>query len=210
MEWNISLWLMWIYFLLSPAKQATTGLILFFYICLYFLVIVMILSSKKSGISLWPGLTLMFVCVYCCHLPRRVEVWKYSNLRSEIKKWQLLSWIITMSKQISIARYLKKPWLEEELLQSLQVIIRFVCPWRAPHPTFACIISTIVVSGKSCCFSRWWYDQLEQLECSKEKDAVFCRACRHFPEAHTELTFARTWFSSWKLTRMSCSTPGFH
>lgn len=39
-----------------------------------------------------------------------------------------------------------------------------------------------VIGGKPRSFNSNWYEKCKWIEYSKERDAVFCKACKHFPE----------------------------
>lgn len=82
-----------------------------------------------------------------------------------------------------------------EGLQTWQPPPWLALPPAAPTPESAAFTgySTNVywcyfpISEKSSCFSRWLYDQFKWIKYSKEKDAICCKAWRHFPVAsHTE------------------------
>ena len=60
----------------------------------------------------------------------------------------------------------------------------------ATQPKFPRFPAT-VIGGKSQSFNANWYGKYTWKECSKEQDVVFCKACRHFLEMHTERTFIR-------------------
>lgn len=50
---------------------------------------------------------------------------------------------------------------------------------------------TTVIDRKLRSFNGNWYEKFKWIEYSKARDAIFCKACRHFPEMHTEFTFIR-------------------
>ncbi|KAL7381304.1 hypothetical protein ABVT39_003601 [Epinephelus coioides] len=60
-----------------------------------------------------------------------------------------------------------------------------------------------VIGGKLRSFNANWYGKYKWIEYSKEQDAVFCKACRHFPEMHTETTFI-SGYKKWKCLREAC------
>lgn len=61
-----------------------------------------------------------------------------------------------------------------------------------------------VIGGKSRSFNASWYGKYKWIEYSKEQDTVFCKACRHFPEMHTETTFIRGGYKNWKRLGEAC------
>ncbi|KAF3844479.1 hypothetical protein F7725_007642, partial [Dissostichus mawsoni] len=60
------------------------------------------------------------------------------------------------------------------------------------------------LAGKPRCFSVRWYGLFPWLEYSTSRDAVFCKACRHFPEATTVDRFIKTGFKDWKHISQCC------
>ncbi len=61
-----------------------------------------------------------------------------------------------------------------------------------------------VISGKTRSFSSRWYDEFKWIEYSRSRDAIFCKACRHFPGSQTEYSFVRNGFQDWKHLRQAC------
>ena len=47
------------------------------------------------------------------------------------------------------------------------------------------------LAAKPRCFSVRWYGLFPWLEYSTSRDAVFCKACRHFPEATSKDRFIK-------------------
>ncbi len=62
-----------------------------------------------------------------------------------------------------------------------------------------------VISGKARNFSSRWYDEFKWIEYSCSRDAIFCKACRHFPGSQTEYSFVRNGFQDWKHLRQHVS-----
>ncbi|CAM4467244.1 unnamed protein product [Leuciscus chuanchicus] len=60
------------------------------------------------------------------------------------------------------------------------------------------------IAGKGRSFNARWYEKFPWLEYSISRDAVFCKPCRHFPEAATESRFIKTGFSDWKHLSQCC------
>ncbi len=58
----------------------------------------------------------------------------------------------------------------------------------ATQPHLQAFPSTIM-DGKYRSFNAKWYERFNWIEYSQSKDLIFCKACRHFPEQHTEGTF---------------------
>ncbi len=50
------------------------------------------------------------------------------------------------------------------------------------------------ISGKTQSFSSRWYDKFKWIEYSRFRDAIFCKACRHFSGSQTEYSFVRHGF----------------
>lgn len=74
----------------------------------------------------------------------------------------------------------------------------------ATQPVLGKFLMTII-NGKSHSFNSNWYEQYKWIEYSKTRDAIFCKACRHFPELHTEFTFTRDGYKNWKRLRQACN-----
>ncbi len=60
----------------------------------------------------------------------------------------------------------------------------------ATQPHLQAFPSTII-DGKYRSFNAKWYERFNWIEYSQSKDLIFCKACRHFPEQHTEGTFTK-------------------
>lgn len=73
----------------------------------------------------------------------------------------------------------------------------------ATQPKLAVFPATLI-DRKPRSFSVAWYDKFKWIEYSQSRDAIFCKACRHFPEAHDESTFIRDGFKKWKRTGQAC------
>ncbi len=63
----------------------------------------------------------------------------------------------------------------------------------ATQPHLQAFPSTII-DGKYRSFNAKWYERFNWIEYSQSKDLIFCKACRHFPEQHTEGTFTKEGF----------------
>ncbi len=61
-----------------------------------------------------------------------------------------------------------------------------------------------VISGKTRSFSSRCYDEFKWIEYNRSRDAIFCKACRHFPGSQTEYSFVRNGFQDWKHLRQAC------
>lgn len=73
----------------------------------------------------------------------------------------------------------------------------------ATQPKLSTFPSTII-SGKPRSFNSNWYEKFKWIEYSKERDAMFCKACRHFLEMHTEFAFIKDGYKNWKHLREAC------
>lgn len=56
---------------------------------------------------------------------------------------------------------------------------------------------------KNRCFSQKWYNEFTRLEYSSTNNAVFCKACRHFPDPCADKSFICDGFKDWKHLRRS-------
>ncbi len=65
----------------------------------------------------------------------------------------------------------------------------------ATQPHLQAFPSTII-DGKYRSFNAKWYERFNWIEYSQSKDLIFCKACRHFPEQHTEGTFTKEGFKN--------------
>lgn len=61
-----------------------------------------------------------------------------------------------------------------------------------------------VINGKARSFSAKWYKEFRFLEYSISKDAVFCKACRHFPPEMQDRGLALNGYRDWKHLRQAC------
>ncbi|CAK6969183.1 zinc finger MYM-type protein 1-like, partial [Scomber scombrus] len=61
-----------------------------------------------------------------------------------------------------------------------------------------------LIDGKYRSFNARWYERFNWIEYSQSKDLIFCKACRHFPEQHTEATFTKEGFKNWKRIGQVC------
>ena len=61
-----------------------------------------------------------------------------------------------------------------------------------------------IIDGKRRSFNTKWYGRFNWIEYSQSKDLIFCIACRHFPEHHTETTFTKDGFQNWKRIGQVC------
>ncbi len=66
----------------------------------------------------------------------------------------------------------------------------------ATQPHLQAFPSTII-DGKYRSFNAKWYERFNWIEYSQSKDLIFCKACRHFPEQHTEGTFTKEGFKNY-------------
>ncbi len=73
----------------------------------------------------------------------------------------------------------------------------------ATQPHLQAFLSTII-DGKYRSFNAKWYERFNWIEYSQSKDLIFCKACRHFPEQHTEGTFTKEGFKNWKRIGQVC------
>ncbi len=73
----------------------------------------------------------------------------------------------------------------------------------ATQPHLQAFPSTII-DGKYRSFNAKWYERFNWIEYSQSKDLIFCKACRHFPEQHTEGTFTKEGFKNWKHIGQVC------